>query len=87
VTTERLLGSYLVRVSQSGHERRIAVHSVLTGERRQVAGFAELAAYLAAATEAAARGRADAGPAMPRGDDAGAGEAEESGTGSERHGR
>ncbi len=57
MTTERLLGSYLVRISLSDHQRRLAVHSVLTGERRTCADFADLAAYLDAATAEAARGR------------------------------
>jgi len=55
VTNERLLGSYLVRVSVGSAGRRLAVHSVLTGERRECADFAELASYLDAATAAATR--------------------------------
>jgi len=55
VTNERLLGSYLVRVSVGSAGRRLAVHSVLTGERRDCADFAELASYLDAATAAATR--------------------------------
>ena len=55
VTNERLLGSYLVRVSVGSGGRHLAVHSVLTGERRVCADFAELASYLDATTAAAAR--------------------------------
>jgi hypothetical protein len=55
VADERLLGSYLVRVSVGSAGRRLAVHSVLTGERRDCTDFAELAAYLDAATAAATR--------------------------------
>jgi hypothetical protein len=62
VTAERLLGSYLVRVSLSEHARRIAVHSVLTGERRGFADFAELAAFLDATTAEEARQRAESEP-------------------------
>jgi hypothetical protein len=76
VTNERLLGSYLVRVSIGGSGRRLAVHSVLTGERRDCADFAELASYLEAATAAAARrpalderAGAEAGAAEGRGCD------------------
>ena len=54
VTTERLLGSYLVRVSVGSRGRHLAVHSVLTGERRICADFVELASYLDAATAQAA---------------------------------
>ncbi len=58
VTTERLLGSYLVRVSSlSGSERRLTVHSVLTGERRNCADFTDLATYLDASTAEAAQHR------------------------------
>ena len=55
VTNERLLGSYLVRVSVGSRGRHLAVHSVLTGERRVCADFAELASYLDATTADAAR--------------------------------
>ena len=59
VTIERLLGSYLVRVALSGSERRLTVHSVLTGERRNCADFTDLAAYLDASTAAAAQQRGE----------------------------
>lgn len=83
MSSERLLGSYLVRVSIDRHERRVAVHSVLTGERRLCADFADLAAYLEAATSEAARllgRRADEGQGEPERFEAG-----DSGT--EGHGR
>ena len=83
MSSERLLGSYLVRVSIDRHERRVAVHSVLTGERRRCADFADLAAYLETATSEAARlltRRADEWPGTPERLDAGD-------TGTEGHGR
>ncbi len=57
VTTERLLGSYLVRIALSGSERRLTVHSVLTGERRTCVDFTDLATYLDALTAEAAQHR------------------------------
>lgn len=60
VTTDRLLGSYLVRVSLSGgSERRLTVHSVLTGERRSCVDFTDLATYLDASTAEAAQRRGE----------------------------
>lgn len=59
VTTERLLGSYLVRVSLSGSERRLTVHSVLSGERRNCVDFTDLASYLDASTAEAAQHRGE----------------------------
>ena len=88
MTTERLLGSYLIRVSQSGHERRVTVHSVLTGERRGVADFAELATYLDAVTAEAARSRGETEEARPEGlSAAGAGDTGAPAAGSDGHGR
>jgi hypothetical protein len=54
VSTDRLLGSYLVRVTLGPRGRQVTVHSVLTGERRACADVDELAAYLDGATDSAA---------------------------------
>jgi hypothetical protein len=46
VPTDRLLGSYLLRVSVRDGARIIALHSVLTGEARRFDGFPALTAHL-----------------------------------------
>jgi hypothetical protein len=47
---DRLLGSYLLRVSVRGGSRSIALHSVLTGDAELFDDFASLAAHLDRAT-------------------------------------
>jgi hypothetical protein len=51
---DRLLGSYLLRVSVRGGVRSIALHSVLTGVAERFDDFASLAAHLDRATSRSA---------------------------------
>jgi hypothetical protein len=46
VPTDRLLGSFVLRVSIDGGRRTIALHSVLTGESARFDDFGAVAAYL-----------------------------------------
>ncbi|CAN5823374.1 hypothetical protein BH23DEI1_BH23DEI1_15380 [soil metagenome] len=48
--TDRLLGSFLLRVAVREGARSISLHSVLTGDSQRFTSFAELATHLDRAT-------------------------------------
>jgi hypothetical protein len=62
VPGDRLLGSYVIRVSAIDGARSIALHSILTGESRRFDDFASLAAFLERATTMPGRDAGDEGP-------------------------
>lgn len=66
---ERLLGSYLVRVSVGAGGRRLVVHSVRSGERHECADFEELARHLEAETARPGIAPRRRGPAVSSDDD------------------
>lgn len=67
---DRLLGSYVIRVSAIDGARSIALHSILTGESRRFDDFASLASFLERVSTMPGR---DAGEERPLGGIGGSG--------------